>query len=87
MALLKEDGSLDVEWLDSLPLEERIKEFGRLTRKQVDEYWSKIPINESQGPTRAVVVDYTFEDEIKRGTAVDAVDYLNKMREKYGTKR
>lgn len=87
MALLKEDGSLDVEWLDSLPLEERIKEFGRLTRKQVDEYWSKIPINESQGPTRAVMVDYTFEDEIKRGTAVDAVDYLNKMREKYGTKR
>ena len=87
MALLKEDGSLDVEWINSLPLEERIKEFGRLTRKQVDEYWSKIPINESQGPTRAVMVDYTFEDEIKRGTAVDAVDYINKMREKYGTKR
>lgn len=87
MALLKEVGSLNIEWLDSLPLEEHLKVFGRLTREQVNEYWSKIPLNESKGPTRPVMVDYTLEDEIARGTAVDAVDFLNKQREKYGTKR
>ena len=87
MALLKEDGSLNMEWLGQLPIEEFIKVFGRLTREQVNEFWSRIPINESKGPTRPVMVDYTLEDEIARGTAVDAVDFLNKQREKYGTKR
>jgi len=28
MALLKEDGSLDIEWIDSLPLEEHMKLVG-----------------------------------------------------------
>lgn len=82
MALLKEDGSLNMEWLDSLPLEEHLKVFGRLTREQVDEFWSRIPLNEYKGPTRPVMVDYPMETD-----GVDAVDFLNKQREKYGTKR
>ncbi len=80
MALLKEDGSLDIEWLDSLPLEEHIKVFCKLTREQVDEYWSKAP--QLDGPTKVVIVDYPMESD-----GVDAVEFLNKQREKYGTKR
>ena len=86
MALLKEDGSLDVEWLNSLPVDEFTKVHFRLTQEQKEEYRSKLPINESHGPAEAVIVDYSLEDELKRG-AVIATDYLNKMREKYGTKR
>ena len=82
MALFKENGSLDVEWIDNLPIEEFTKVYFRLTREQEEEFWNKVP-----GPTKAVVVDYTFEDEIKRGTMVDAVEFLNQQREKYGTKR
>lgn len=44
MALLKEDGSLNMEWLGQLPIEEFTKVFGKLTREQVDEFWSRIPL-------------------------------------------
>lgn len=81
MALLKDDGSLDIEWLNKLPIEEFTKVFGRLTREQVNEYCSKLSPEESKGPTRAVMVDYPMETD-----GVDAVDFLNKLREKYGIK-
>ena len=45
MALLKEDGSLDVERIDKLPLEEYMNAMGDLTQGQVKEYISKSPIN------------------------------------------
>ena len=54
----------------------------KITREEMDEFWSKIPLNESKGPTRAVMVDYPMETD-----GVDAVDFLNKQREKYGAKR
>lgn len=79
MALLKEDGSLNMEWLGQLPIEEFTKVFGKLTREQVNEYWSRIPLNESKGPTRPVMVDYPMETD-----GVDAVDFLNKAFGKYG---
>ena len=85
MALLKEDGSLDIERINKLPLEEHIKEMESLTEEQYKEYLSKLPINESREPMHAVVVDYTLKDELKHG-AVIAEDFLNKQREKYGLK-
>lgn len=78
MALLKEDGSLDIERINSMQFEEYMNEMGTLTRKQVEEYLSKIPINESKTPMKAIVV----ESIEKYG--VDAEDFLNNMREKYG---
>ena len=81
MALLKEDGSLDIERINNLPLEEYMEEMGSLTQEQVKEYMSKFPINESKEPVTAIEVDYTLEDELKRG-AVLADDLLNKLREK-----
>ena len=78
MALLKEDGSLDIERINSMQFEEYMNEMGTLTREQVEEYLSKIPINESKTPMKAIVV----ESIVKHG--VDAEDFLNNMREKYG---
>ena len=50
MALLKEDGSLDIERINNLPYEEYMEEMGTLTQEQVKEYISKLPINESVEP-------------------------------------
>ncbi len=55
---LKEDGSLDVERINSLPREDKIREIGKFTRKQMEEYLSKLPINESRYPMKIVDVDY-----------------------------
>lgn len=86
MALLKEDGSLDIERINKLPYEEYMDEIGRLTEKQFAEYLSKIPINESHEPMRAVKVDYTIEDEYARG-AVNARDFINKKLDEYRKKQ
>ncbi len=80
MPLLKEDGSLDVERINKLPLKEYMEEIGELTQEQYKEYVSKLPINESNEPIRAIEVDYTLEDELARG-AVIAKDYINNMKQ------
>ncbi len=81
MALLKEDGGLDIERINQLPFEEYMKEMGSLTEAQVNEYLSVLPINESNEPVQAVEVEYTLKDELEQG-AVIASDYIkNKVRE------
>ena len=69
MALLKEDGSLDVERINNLPLDERLHEIGKFTREQVEEYFSKAPIKESHMPITPIKVDYKMEDLLARGYA------------------
>lgn len=81
MAFLKEDGSLDIEYYNSLPLEEWMDEFASLTDEQVDECISKLPANESKEPVRVIVVDYPMEED-----GVDAKEFLNNQRKKYGIK-
>lgn len=82
MKYLKEDGSLDVDRIDTLPLEEYTNVMGQLTQEQLDEYFSKQPLNESKGPTRPIYVDYSMEED-----GVDAKEFLNIMREKYEKKQ
>ena len=82
MALLKEDGSLDIERINSLPIEEYMDEIGNLTEEQYDEYLSKLPVNESNEPVRVIVVDYPMEED-----GVDAEELINNLREKYEKKR
>ena len=79
MALLKEDGSLDIERINQLPLEEYMEEMGTLTQEQVNEYLSKLPIEESKEPMRAVEVDYSFDDE---RSGVDAKEVINNIGKK-----
>ena len=85
MALLKEDGSLDIERINSIPYEEYLEEMGALTQEQVKEYLSKLPINESVEPVTAMEVDYTLEDELSRG-AVLADVLLKKLRDRHSKK-
>ena len=80
---LKEDGSLDVERINKLPIEEYIKVVGAFTQEQYRYYTSKLPINESHEPTKPVVF-YPLEELLERGLGVDAEEYLKKKREKYG---
>lgn len=76
MALLKEDGSLDIEHINGLPFDEYMGEMGTLTEDQVEEYLSKIPITKPNIPMKATVVD-SIEDY-----GVDADVFLNEMRER-----
>lgn len=72
MELLKEDGSLNIEWIHTLPVDKYIKVYGILTREQVDEYWSKT--SSSHRPILPVIVDRPMET-----VGVDAKDFLNKL--------
>ena len=78
MALLKEDGNLDVDRINKLPLEEYMNAMGDLTQEQVKEYISNLPINESNEPMRAVVVDYPMEED-----GVDAEELINNLRNRH----
>ena len=76
MTLLKEDGSLDVEKINRLSLEERFDAIGSLTKKQLQEYLSKQPINESANYPHKTYVDKPMEE-----WGVDAMEYLNKLKD------
>lgn len=76
---LNEDGSLNVGRINKLPYEEYMDAMGMLTQEQIEEYNSKLPINESDEPMQAVWVDYSLEEEFNRGS-VDAIDFLNEMK-------
>lgn len=76
MVYLKEDGSLDIERINKLPIEERCKVVASLTRKQMKEYLSKQPINESKNSTRSIRVNKPMEE-----WGVDAIEFLNKLKE------
>ena len=79
MALLKEDGSLDIEWINKLPLEEWMDVIGDMSKEQFDEYNSKTPLNGSNEPAHPVVVDYTMEED-----GVDAEELLNNLKKRLG---
>lgn len=82
MALLKEDGSLDIEYINNLPLNEWAKVIQKLTKKQFNEYFSNQPINENKEYPRYILINYSMEEE----KGVDALQFLNKMKNKYGVK-
>ena len=78
MALLKEDGSLDIERINKLPLEEHMKEISSLTSAQYKEYVSSLPLNESDGYRRVARVSFTLKEALANG-AVIAKDFINKI--------
>ena len=81
MVFLKEDGSLDIERINNLPLLEYYDMLGTLTEAQVEEYCSTIPLNEMKKPLQTTKVDFTIEEAIASGTMVDAEKFINKMRQ------
>lgn len=73
---LKEDGSLDIEGINNLPIEEYVDVVGKMTDKEYIEYSSIIPLDECKGPVRMIYVDYELEDD-KSG--VDGEAFLNEL--------
>lgn len=82
MAILKEDGSLDIERIDQLPLEAHMRQVGTFTPEQFREYVSTIPLTESEEYPKAIRVNYSLEDELSRGCVL-AKDFINNLRQKY----
>lgn len=78
MVPLKENGELDIERINEQPIE-YMEVIGGLTEEQYKEYLSNLPVNESKEPVRAIVVDYTLEEELERGSVL-AEDLINKLR-------
>lgn len=83
MVHLKEDGSLDIEKINSLPLQEYMNTLGSFTSDQLDEYRSKLPIKDKSEPMKAIKVDFGFDDP---RSGVDADKYLEQKKKKYGIK-
>ncbi len=75
MVFLKKDGSLDIERINNLPIEEYWDMMGQLTEKQVVEYNSKLPLNESKEPMKVVSVNKSIEEY-----GVDADEILNNLK-------
>lgn len=84
MALLKEDGSLDVERINQLPIDEYIHEIENLTNDQFEEYSSKRPINECKETAKAIFVDYTLEEDIERNGLVEVDEFLDRIMNEIG---
>ena len=77
---LKEDGSLDVERINKLPIEEWMEAVGDMTKEEFAYLESHTPINE--GCQRTKAVDFLPMNEvIERGIGVDADELLNNLRE------
>ena len=77
MDILKEDGSLDIEQINNLPLNDYMNEMGNLSKEQINEYIEQLPIRESKEPMKATIVDSAEE------YGVDADEMLNEIMKKY----
>lgn len=80
MVPLDIDGNIDVERINQLPIDEKFNLIGEMTEKQYEYYCLKSPACAPGSHTKAIAVNYTMEDEIERGTAVDIDKYLREWR-------
>lgn len=75
---LKEDGSLDVERINNLPQKEYSHVICHLTHEQFEEYYSKLPLKESQGTVKPIMVEDS-KAYLKELGAVDAWEAINHL--------
>ncbi|MCQ2259104.1 MAG: hypothetical protein MJZ41_14115 [Bacteroidaceae bacterium] len=80
MALLKEDGSLDIERINQLPILEWMDLMGELTDEQFEEYTSKSPINESVDNE----VHYTTNEELDRRGYIKLSTVIKNTKKEFG---
>lgn len=73
MLPLKEDGSLNIELIKKLPLDDYLEALGSFTHQQLQEYMSKLPEDRTGEPMIAHKVDFDFDDP---RSGVDADKYL-----------
>lgn len=77
---LKENGSLDVEYIKQLPHEEKMKIVSRLSEKHYEEYCSTFTYDERQPPIKAKIVPYTMEELIAHGEGIEAFSFLEGLK-------
>lgn len=78
MVPFKENGELDIERINELPIMEYMEVIGGLTEEQFNEYLSKSPVDESMEPVRAISIDCPIEE-----IGVDAEIVIDNLRRKY----
>ena len=90
MVFLKEDGSLDIDKIDKLPIKEYVKVIedmtmeqykeytskADMTLEQYEEYISKLPLNERKERLEDDEF-YSLDEVIERGIGFDLREYLN----------
>ena len=81
MVPLKEDGSLDIELIKKLPLDDYLEALGSFTHQQLQEYMSKLPEDRNDEPMCAIRVDFDLDDP---RSGVDTDKYLALKKKKYG---
>ena len=81
MVPLKEDGSLNVELIDKLPIEEYRAILETMTQEQYQFYSDNSPANYgNNGPSKAIPVNYTLEEALAKGWIVDAKKHVQELR-------
>ena len=78
MALLKEDGRLDVEGIQKLPYKEYLHEICSFTKEQYEEYTSKLPKKEPHETVTPIFVE-DVEEYLRMWGYVNAWDVINKL--------
>ena len=90
MVFLKEDGSLDIDKIDKLPIKEYVKVIedmtmeqykeytskADMTLEQYEEYISKLPLDERKERLKKDEF-YSLQELIEEGRAVNLREYLN----------
>lgn len=84
MVLLKEDGSLDMERINKLPINEWMNLMGDLTDEQFKEYQKKCPINEGLNSVMIHESNCTMEEDMEKAGFIKATDMINNLKKKYG---
>lgn len=82
MVFLKEDGSLDVDRINQLPIEDYMKVVGSFTYEERKEYYRICPFYESTEPVKPIGVDYSLEEDIEKNGSVVIMDKIKELREK-----
>lgn len=81
MIPMKEDGRLDVAFIEKLPHNEFEELISQFTPKQLEYYEENA--HTEKGPTKAIKVDYSLEDFDDWGWGIDMDKLLDRMRKKY----
>lgn len=85
MVYLKEDGSIDVERINRLPLKEWMDMVAEMTEEQYAYFESKTPLNESEKPYTGVILDDELFERIER-ECIKAEEVF-KLKDKNRTKK
>ena len=77
MIPVKEDGKLDVELINKLPLDDYMEVMGSLSSSQFDYYMANTQMEPSTGPVKPILEK---DDIIDLGWGVDAKKLLDQMK-------